>query len=155
MLIVAVGAILLACYAVEGGGESSSETWSESMTSTHTTKDKYSTSSSSTSACTRGNYLIPTDECGNPIVVPFCDAAAVCRDACTVGVAAADTDNLKKLGKLTAFCLVRGAWVESWNGDTYGGSPLYVTRKSPGPGYSVEADITRALEFPVICQIAY
>ncbi|SPQ98377.1 unnamed protein product (mitochondrion) [Plasmodiophora brassicae] len=114
-----------------------------------------SSSGASLPICICGNYEIPTFDYVGPKVVPFSKAADVCRDVYTVGVAAAGTGNLNTLGALITSCNVTGAWVKSWNGDTYNNSALYVTRNATGPGFAVEVDITGNLTFPVICQIAY
>ncbi|XXQ35645.1 C-type lectin domain-containing protein [Plasmodiophora brassicae] len=114
------------------------------------------TSGVATSACTLGGYLMPTDENGIAKVDTFYNSAFACRGAWSMGVAGADTGNNIELGDLIASCNppANGAWVRSWNGDSYNGAHLYLAPTSGGTGYTVVNDIAGTQEFPVICKIA-
>ncbi|CEO97828.1 C-type lectin domain-containing protein [Plasmodiophora brassicae] len=110
------------------------------------------TSAIATPACTLGDYLIPTNANGAAKLMTYEDAALECSGAWSLGVADVGDSHRIGLGSLIKFCNIptNGAWVNSYNGKTYNGLPLFMVPKD----YSVFADITGGQVFPVICRIS-
>ncbi|KAJ1539595.1 hypothetical protein HK405_012696 [Cladochytrium tenue] len=107
-------------------------------------------------SCTSGDYGIPTDTSGTPLLMSWYEANSYCTGLATSGfgaVAADSSDVNVQLGDLIDSCGVPGnrAWIAAWNGDTYQGTPLFMMQVWQGTGYSVYADLNATDIMAALC----
>ncbi|KAJ1554974.1 hypothetical protein HK405_003550 [Cladochytrium tenue] len=107
-------------------------------------------------SCTSGVYGIPTDSNGVPLLMTWTEAGTYCSGIGTAGFGglAGDTTDLNvQLGDLIDSCNPPGsrAWIGSWNGDWYQGTPLFMMHIWDGSGYSVYADLNSTDVMAALC----
>ncbi|KAJ1566538.1 hypothetical protein HK405_009411 [Cladochytrium tenue] len=98
--------------------------------------------------------FIPTDSTGVPILFSWSDAKHYCSGFSPPGRLADDSSDANAgLGDLISACGVPGnrAWVGSWNGDDYQGTPIFLMQTFDGTDYAVYADVTNSSTMAAIC----
>ena len=102
-----------------------------------------------------GKYYIPVGTNGKPAVYTRYNANFACRGASNSGVAGDTTALNVELGNLLTTCNPpnKSGWVSSWNTDTYGGAPIYLTPayNAPANSYTIVSAWGPEQTIAVIC----